>query len=96
MMTAYLVTLSALTAVVLLVRAILRGKLPARVTYALWLAVVLRMCLPVFLFEIPLPQRKRRFVPRKKRISSRKPRETPFCPLRQMFPSLRCFRQRKP
>lgn len=55
MMTAYLVTLSALTAVVLLVRALLRGKLPARVTYALWLAVVLRMCLPVFLFEIPLP-----------------------------------------
>ena len=53
-MTAYLITLSLLIAVVLLIRAVFRKSISPRVMYALWLVVVVRLCLPVSLFAIPV------------------------------------------
>lgn len=53
-MTEYLVSLSLLIAAVLIIRGIFRGKVSPRVIYALWLAVAVRMVLPVALFEVNL------------------------------------------
>ncbi|MGN1127742.1 MAG: M56 family metallopeptidase, partial [Candidatus Flemingiibacterium sp.] len=53
-MTEYLVSLSLLIAAVLMIRGIFRGKVSPRVIYALWLAVVIRMLLPVALFEVDI------------------------------------------
>ena len=39
-------TVSALIAVVLLVRAIFKNRVPKRMLYALWLVVLLKLCLP--------------------------------------------------
>ena len=39
-------TVSALIAVVLLVRAIFKKYVPKRMVYALWLVVLLKLCLP--------------------------------------------------
>ena len=47
-------TVSALIAVVLLVRAIFKNRVPKRMLYALWLAVLLKLCLPGTLFSLPL------------------------------------------
>ena len=47
----YLLSLSLLIAVVLLIRAVFRKTVSPRVTYALWLLVVIRMMVPVTLFE---------------------------------------------
>ena len=51
-MAAYLISLSLLIAAVLLIRGIFRRTVSPRVVYALWLAVVIRMFLPVALFEV--------------------------------------------
>ena len=48
----YLLSLSLLIAVVLLIRAVFRKTVSPRVTYALWLLVVIRMMVPVTLFEV--------------------------------------------
>ena len=51
----YIVTLSLLIAAVLLVRGIFRKTISPRVIYALWLVVVVRLCLPFSLFEVEVP-----------------------------------------
>ncbi len=51
-MIGYLLTLSVLIAVVLLIRALFRRTVSPRVIYALWLVVVIRMLVPITLFEI--------------------------------------------
>ena len=57
-MTGYLISLSALTAAVILLRAVFRRTVSPRVIYALWLAVVIRMVIPVSLFsvEVRMPE----------------------------------------
>lgn len=51
-MAEYFITLSALIAVVLLVRVLFRKNISPTVMYALWLVVVLRLCLPFSLFTL--------------------------------------------
>ena len=53
----YLITLSALTAAVILLRSIFRKKISQRIIYAMWLLVVLRMCLPFTFFHYELPEK---------------------------------------
>ena len=43
-------TVSALIAVVLLVRAIFKNRVPKRMIYCLWLVVLLKLCLPGFCY----------------------------------------------
>lgn len=45
---------SVLIAVILLIRRLLRDKIDPRLTYALWLLVALRICIPVSLFTAPV------------------------------------------
>ena len=47
-------TVSALILAVLLVRAIFKNRVPKRMVYALWLAVLLKLCLPGTLFTLPV------------------------------------------
>ena len=47
-------TISALIAVVLLVRAIFKNRVPKRMLYALWLVVLLKLCLPGTLVSLPV------------------------------------------
>ena len=47
-------TLSALIAAVLLVRAAFKNHVPKRLLYALWLVVLLKLCLPGTLFSLPV------------------------------------------
>ena len=47
-------TVSALIAVVLLVRAIFKSRVPKRMVYALWLVVLLKLCLPGTAVSLPL------------------------------------------
>ena len=47
-------TVSALIAVVLLVRAIFKTHVPKRMVYALWLVVLLKLCLPGTAVSLPL------------------------------------------
>ena len=47
-------TVSALILAVLLVRAVFRNRVPKRMIYCLWLVVLLKLCLPVTLFSLPL------------------------------------------
>ncbi len=49
-----ILTLSALILVVLLVRAMFKSRVPKRMLYALWLVVLLKLCLPGTLFSLPL------------------------------------------
>ncbi len=51
----YVITLSVLILAVILIRAIFRKKIPPVVIYAMWLAVVVRMCIPMPLFKMDLP-----------------------------------------
>ena len=46
--------LSALIAVVLLVRAAFKNRVPKRMIYCLWLVVLLKLCLPGTLFSLPV------------------------------------------
>ena len=50
-MALYFVTLSLLILAVLGVRAVFRKTVSPRLIYALWIAVALRLCLPISLFE---------------------------------------------
>ena len=47
-------TVSALILVVLLVRAIFKNRVPKRMLYALWLVVLLKLCLPGTLVSLPV------------------------------------------
>ena len=47
-------SVSALIVVVLLVRAIFKYRVPKRMIYALWLVVLLKLCLPGTLFSLPV------------------------------------------
>ena len=47
-------TISALIAVVLLVRAIFKNRVPKRMLYCLWLVVLLKLCLPGTLVSLPV------------------------------------------
>ena len=47
-------TLSALIAAVLLVRAVFKDRVPKRMIYALWLVVLLKLCMPGTLFSLPV------------------------------------------
>ena len=47
-------TASVLIAAVLLVRAVFKRRVPKRMVYALWLAVLLKLCLPGTLFTLPV------------------------------------------
>ena len=47
-------TLSALIAAVLLVRAACKNRVPKRLLYALWLVVLLKLCLPGTAYALPL------------------------------------------
>ena len=51
----YLLSLTLLTAAVLLLRICVRRHIPARLVYALWLVVLVRMIIPVSLFSAALP-----------------------------------------
>lgn len=51
----YVISLSVLILAVILIRAIFRKKIPPAVIYAMWLAVVVRMCIPMPLFKMDLP-----------------------------------------
>lgn len=48
------ISTAVLTAIVLLLRRIFRGKVPYRYLYGLWLLVVLRLCVPVSIGNSPL------------------------------------------
>ncbi|MBQ4599829.1 MAG: hypothetical protein IJB19_07940 [Clostridia bacterium] len=54
-MAIHLITVSALILAVLLVRAAFRKKVPARLIYALWLVVAVKLCMPFSLFAVELP-----------------------------------------
>ena len=47
-------TVSALIAAVLLVRAVFKSRVPKRMVYALWLVVLLKLCLPGTAVSLPL------------------------------------------
>lgn len=49
-----ILTLSALILTVLLVRAVFRNRVPKRMLYALWLVVLLKLCLPGTLVSLPV------------------------------------------
>ena len=49
-----ILTLSGLIAAVLLVRAAFKNRVPKRMIYALWLVVLLKLCLPGALFALPV------------------------------------------
>ena len=48
----YIITLSLLIAVLLLIRGIFRNKLDPVVMYALWLVLIIKLCVPISLFEV--------------------------------------------
>ena len=47
-------TVSALILAVLLVRAIFKNRVPKRMVYALWLVVLVKLCLPGTLVSLPV------------------------------------------
>ena len=51
-MAEYLVTLSLLIMILLVVRGLFRKSISPTVMYALWLVVVVRLCLPFSLFQV--------------------------------------------
>ncbi|MBQ9133527.1 MAG: hypothetical protein IJX64_03235 [Clostridia bacterium] len=57
-MAIHLITLSILIAAVMLVRAVFRKRVSARLIYALWLVVAVKLCMPFSLFavDLSLPQ----------------------------------------
>ena len=57
-------TISALIAVVLLVRAIFKNRVPKRMIYCLWLVVLLKLCLPGTLVSLPVLPAEDAAVPR--------------------------------
>ena len=77
-------TLSALIAAVLLVRAAFKNRVPKRLLYALWLVVLLKLCLPGTAYALPLlpGSRQQRYSRPKHRRSPRPLRSSPRRPLR--------------
>ena len=53
-MTRHILTLSALIAAVLLVRAFFKNRVPKRMIYCLWLVVLLKLCLPGTFVPVPV------------------------------------------
>ncbi|MBE6586793.1 MAG: hypothetical protein E7647_00085 [Ruminococcaceae bacterium] len=51
----YLISFSLLIAAVILIRAIFRKKVSGKLIYALWLAVIIRLCIPINLISLNLP-----------------------------------------
>jgi len=51
----YLLSLTLLTAAVLLLRACFRRHVPARLIYAMWLVVLIRMLIPISVFSVAMP-----------------------------------------
>ena len=51
----YLLSLTLLIMAVLLLRVCIRRHVPARQVYAMWLAVLIRMIMPISLFSIAFP-----------------------------------------
>lgn len=47
-------TVSALILAVLLVRAVFKNRVPKRMVYALWLVVLVKLCLPGTLVSLPI------------------------------------------
>ena len=54
-MTEYILSFSLLIASILLIRAIFRKKASARLIYALWLAVIIKLCIPFSFINVDLP-----------------------------------------
>ncbi len=54
-MLTYILSLTLLTGAVIVLRAIFKKKVPARLTYAIWLAVVLRLCIPFDFIQVDMP-----------------------------------------
>lgn len=55
-MIGYVLSLTLLAAAVMLVRAVFRKNISSKIIYAMWLAVVLRLCLPFDIILLDLPQ----------------------------------------
>ncbi len=51
----YTITLSLLICAVILLRAVFRKRVPQRLIYALWLAVLIKMCLPFSFIALDIP-----------------------------------------
>ncbi|MBE6632297.1 MAG: hypothetical protein E7623_06310 [Ruminococcaceae bacterium] len=52
----HVITLTLLIFAVLLIRAIFRKKVSSRLIYALWIAVLIKLCIPFSLYEIEIPE----------------------------------------
>ena len=59
----YIVTLSLLIAVLLLIRGIFRNKINPVVMYALWFVLVIKLCVPISLFEVDFSDFRKREEP---------------------------------
>lgn len=55
-MITYLVSVSALSALLMIISIIFREKASARIIYVIWLLLVIRICVPFSLFEIEIPR----------------------------------------
>ncbi len=55
-MITYLVSVSVLSVLLMIISIVFREKTSARIIYALWLLLVIRICIPFSLFEIEIPQ----------------------------------------
>lgn len=55
-MITYLVSVSALSALLMIISILFREKASARIIYALWILLVIRICVPFSLFEIEIHQ----------------------------------------
>lgn len=51
----YTITLSLLITAIILFRAVFRKKVPQRLVYALWLVVIIKMCLPFSVISLDIP-----------------------------------------
>lgn len=54
-MISHIIALSVLCALVILIRAIFKNKVSARIVYALWLVVLIKLCIPVSFVSIDVP-----------------------------------------
>ena len=57
-MTSYIISLTLLAASVAILRTLFRKNVSAKLVYVMWLAVVLRLCLPfdLILLDVPTPE----------------------------------------
>ncbi len=97
-------TLSALIAAVLLVRAAFKNRVPKRLLYALWLVVLLKLCLPGTAYALPLlpaeqtaaaQQTEHQRSPRPPRSSQRRPLRSRRRPRSSPSPNRRRRRKRR-